>query len=298
MNKNDFTLHVFLHGRDGRVTGKSSQESVRTAQCGPYSHDSLQRLYFRCMISIIICSIDPAKFKRVTEMYNRLMAGHEFEIIGIHDAKGLCEGYTRGLAASHGELVIFSHDDIEFLAPDFAGRLMGHMQFCDMLGLAGTRRMCDVKWPQSGGPYCYGQVAVPIPADKTWTVIIWQAPMRRIDHIQAMDGLFLCAKRPVAQTIGFDAQTFRGFHFYDLDFTFRAHLAGFKLSIANDLYAIHDSTGFPDASWVPDAKRFMEKFGRLMPPLFNRGTRFTMITVPTPKDIVEVMTPPHWNDEP
>jgi GT2 family glycosyltransferase len=140
-------------------------------------------------------------------------------------------------------------------------------------------------------------VAVPIISEKTFTVIVWSAPTRRVDHIQALDGLFFCAKRSAAQTIGFDAETFRGFHFYDLDFTFRAHLAGFRLSVANDLFAIHDSLGNPGDAWAADARRFLEKFGRLLPPVFNRGTRFTMITVPSPKDVVEVMTQPHWSDE-
>ena len=102
--------------------------------------------YFAAMISIVICSIDARKIAAVSEMYARLFAGHAHEIIHIPDARGLCEGYNRGFAQSRGELVIFSHDDVEFRAPDFAERLLGHMAHCDVAGVAGTDKLSGGDW--------------------------------------------------------------------------------------------------------------------------------------------------------
>jgi hypothetical protein len=41
-----------------------------------------------------------------------------------------------------------------------------------------------------------------------------------------MDGVFLAMRREVALSIGWDFETFDGFHGYDVDFTLRAANAG------------------------------------------------------------------------
>lgn len=246
------------------------------------------------MLSVIICSIDPVKFSRVTQMYGRLLAGNEFEIVGVHDALSMAEGYNRGLARSRGDLVIFSHDDVEFLTREFFARVQGHLLHCDLLGVAGTTRLCDAKWVTSAMPYVYGQVATPNPQAGMFDVAIWSAAARRIDRMQGMDGVFFCMRREVAQAIRFDQETFRDFHLYDLDFTFRAHLAGLRLSVATDLYIIHQSPGEASRTWPIDAARFLEKFKNSLAPKPYRSCRFTIINVQTIADVVEVMTPPHW----
>ena len=246
------------------------------------------------MLSVVICSITPAKFERVTAMYRRLLAGSEFEIIGIHDARGMAEGYNRGLTQSRGEIAIFSHDDVEFLTPEFAPRLLGHMQHCDVLGVAGTTRLGDAKWVNAGMPYVYGQVGAPNPANGTFQVCIWSAAQRRVEGIRAMDGVFLCAKKSVAEALRFDEQAYKDFHLYDIDFTFRAYLAGHRLSVANDLYIVHESLGAPTRTWHQDAAHFQAKFKTSLSPQTGRMSQFTLVTAPTAADVVEVMTPPHW----
>ncbi len=62
-------------------------------------------------ITIIICSIDADKYARVTRNLSERLAGQAYEIIGIHDARSLAEGYNRGVRRSRGDLLIFSHDD-------------------------------------------------------------------------------------------------------------------------------------------------------------------------------------------
>jgi len=54
-------------------------------------------------ISVLICSIDADKYARVTANYQRLLSGHPHEIIGIHDARSLAEGYNRAVQKSRGE---------------------------------------------------------------------------------------------------------------------------------------------------------------------------------------------------
>jgi GT2 family glycosyltransferase len=89
--------------------------------------------------------------------------------------------------------------------------------------------------------------------------------------MQAIDGVFMAATRRVCQAIPFDQATFDGFHFYDLDFSFRAYRAGFKLGIARDILIIRDSMGVLDAGWVHYSKRFVGKFQNVID--FGRRSR-------------------------
>lgn len=227
------------------------------------------------MISIIICSIDPEKFGRVTRNYAALMEGEAHEIIGIHDARSLAEGYNRGIRQSRGSILVFCHDDIEILSLDFASRIKRHLQSFDVVGPVGTSRVVDGFWPRAGAPFLHGQVAVPAPpafSPAKYIVNFFGSPSPGslgtplVPAIQALDGLFFALRRPVAEEIGFDEETFDGFHGYDIDFTYRAFLAGFRLAVHNDIAIIHQSKpGNFDDSWHAYNVRFKSKHAASLP---------------------------------
>src|SRR6185503_11081924 len=82
--------------------------------------------------------------------------------------------------------------------------------------------------------------------------------------VQALDGVFLAARREVLERIRFDEGTFDGWHLYDLDFSFSAHLAGFRIAVCQDICLIHDSLGTYRADWQRYVDRFEDKHrGRL-----------------------------------
>ena len=113
------------------------------------------------MISIIICSITPYKFKLVTENFKAVLGNIPYELIGIHDAKSLSEGYNRGVARSQGDIVIFCHDDIEILAPAFYQILCQRLESYDIVGCAGTSCLIESAWAAAGDPFTHGVVAYP-----------------------------------------------------------------------------------------------------------------------------------------
>jgi hypothetical protein len=67
-------------------------------------------------ISVLICSVDPSKYERVTANYSRVLADHPHEIVDIHDARSLAEGYNRAVRKSRGDFLLFSHDDVEIVS--------------------------------------------------------------------------------------------------------------------------------------------------------------------------------------
>ena len=213
--------------------------------------------------SFVVCSVDAAKFKAVSGTIAARFARHDHEVIRVNDAASLCEGYTRGLMRTQGDAVVFCHDDIDLLAPDAADRLARHLTRCDLVGVAGTTRVTGPAVFWSGHPHLHGWMTHRLPGETEYEVSFSSLATPSVDGIEAVDGVLMACRRDVALAVGFDAATFDGFHLYDLDFSYRAHLAGRALSVACDLGIVHASKGRFDPAWERYAKRFREKYAAL-----------------------------------
>lgn len=213
----------------------------------------------RRRVSIIICSVDPQRFDRVCANYRALLGAVPHEIIGIHDARSLCEGYNRGVRRASGEILVFSHDDIEIVTPDFAAKLLAHLARYDLVGVAGTARLTGGNWIDEGWPHLHGQIGSKISKPGSLIVTVYQLHGAAAAEVQAIDGVFLAARREVLERMRFDEETFDGWHLYDLDFTFSAHLSGFRTAVCHDVCLIHNSFGDYGDDWRQYVQRFDDK---------------------------------------
>jgi len=245
------------------------------------------------MFSVIVCSVDPKRFAAVEAMYGATMGAEPWEMIGIHDARSLAEGYNRGVANSRGEYLLFCHDDVEILSGDFAARLKEHLNRFDLVGVAGTTRLIHPAWFFAGPPHIFGQIVNPAPEGQ-FNVTIFGAPTPVVRNIQAIDGVFIAARRSVFSRLRFDEETFDGFHLYDVDFSYAAYQAGMQLAVANDIHLFHNSEGNFGPDWKKYAARFADKWLRNIEHPKSRKMDFCAIRVSTRAQAVEVMTPPYW----
>ncbi len=234
--------------------------AARSAVRGEHTHAASSP-----RVSIVVCSIDATKFQHVSQNYRRLYAGHAIEIIGIHDARSLAEAYNRGIAQATGEVLILSHDDIEILTPDFAARVDQHLGVFDLIGVAGTTRLIEGRWAGAGDPYVYTLISSPLPEGAGYGTMLLGGGALVVPSVQALDGVFMAMRREVATATAFDAATFDHFHHYDLDFSFRAFLAGRRLAVCRDLVLIHASTGNYDQIWDEYKRRFEAKHRAHLP---------------------------------
>jgi GT2 family glycosyltransferase len=249
------------------------------------------------MISVVICSITPAKYEAVLANLRLRMGNEPWELIGIHDARSMAEAYNQVIPRLRGDIVILCHDDIELLNADFTTRLKRRMSQFDIVGVAGTTRLLDARWVGAGIPYLFGQM-VHVQADGSLTVDVYGAPRPAIGNIQAVDGAFMAVRRSVLNQIKFDAVNFDHFHIYDIDFCMSAYTAGLRLGVANDIHTLHFSGGtYDDDNWKTAAARFRKKWAsRLRPPpksyMFNWAVAFCN----SREHAIELMTPAYWQD--
>ncbi len=223
------------------------------------------------LLSVVVCSIHAAKFAAVSANLSQHLAGFPHEIIGVHDARSMCEGQAQGLSRARGELLLFCHDDIAVHAPDFADRLLRRLQSFDLVGVAGSTQLHGEGWLYSRWPHMHGQVGMLTPQGITVTTHHMQGAATPAPLV--LDGMFLACHRHVAEQLGFDADTFDGWHLYDFDFSYRAWKAGLRNAVCHDLLVSHASIGGFDAVWRTYADRFAAKhpeshvhFGETEPP--------------------------------
>jgi GT2 family glycosyltransferase len=101
----------------------------------------------------------------------------------------------------------------------------------------------------AGAPHLHGQIIHRQPGQTDYVYLAWGLSRTVIGGIEALDGVLFATRRHVWEKIRFDAATFDGFHLYDVDFSYRCFLEGFRLAVASDLLVIHESTGRYDRSW-------------------------------------------------
>ncbi len=211
--------------------------------------------------SIIICSIDACKFAQVSQCYEHLLAGTVFEIIGIHDATSLSEGYNRGIKRARGNILVFSHDDILILDQAFAAKVeLRIASGFQLLGFAGTTQLSDGYWWAAGPKHMRGVVAHAISNRRQIALNVYGVTDSEVEEdIQALDGLCFVASRESVDALAFDTETFDGFHLYDLDFSFSAHLLGLRIGVMTDVAIIHMSPGVMGQDWQRYRQRFVTK---------------------------------------
>jgi hypothetical protein len=236
------------------------------------------------LVSVVTCSIDRARFERVKTSYARAFGAAPWELVGIHDARSLAEGYARGFAKARGEAVVFSHDDIEILSPDLGGSLSQALAVADVVGVVGATSLAGPAFAWGGKAATRGWIAEPAKGHAGVDLVVFNPVPGVATGLAAIDGVFMAARREAVEAIGFDAATFDGFHLYDLDFSYRARLAGLGVAVAAPIVIRHDSAGGFDERWEAYAGRFLAKFPEV------RGERarnfMSRIPFPGPNELV------------
>ncbi|HET6604093.1 MAG TPA: glycosyltransferase [Xanthomonadaceae bacterium] len=246
-------------------------------------------------ISVVTCSVRPERLEKLRASCEAALAGGPWELVHIADARSLCEGYRRGIARATGTILVLCHDDVRLLAPDFRARLVRHLEHFDLVGPAGTTRMQGPSIVWGGPPHAHNWVMYPGRVEGTVRVTIASAFGPVVAGTQALDGLLMAGRRACFERIGFDAETFDGFHHYDLDFSYRAFRAGLKLATCQDLLVEHASEGRYDEHWKQYAVAFQRKFPELArAPFSSAPTAYDMDQVPEQRAIAMLGWIDYW----
>lgn len=223
-------------------------------------------------VSFVINSVDDARFSRVAANLREFLAPAVPNIVRVPDAKSMAEGLNRGARQAAGDWLVFCHDDIQILNRDARAVLAEAMAMSDMFGACGTTRLTSGNWYDAGQPHVRGHVVVrDITRPGKFELQVFGLSGRVIDlGAKALDGIWIACRRRLFEALrGFDEDTYRGFVGYDIDFSFRAALAGARVGVCGGLSLFHDAHvgEYPEEklqAWSRAQDRFMDDFGRYL----------------------------------
>lgn len=248
------------------------------------------------MISVISCSTSDARLGSLEAMYSRALNGAPMEMIPVRSPHSLTTGYNEGASRAKGEILIFSHDDVDIFSPNLEQILRQSLAESDLVGMAGTTRLVSPKWLAAGPPYLFGQVLHRSEEPNLYSLNIFGTPSRAVHNIQGLDGVFMAARRELWEQHRFDEKTFDGFHLYDIDFSFGAYLRGRKICVRNDIQLFHESSGdFSDPKWTLYADRFAQKYRGKLPEHWKRYHQWSGTYVRDFDEARTLMTPEYWD---
>tara|TARA_R110000868_G_scaffold19400_7_gene83600 strand:+ start:10885 stop:12429 length:1545 start_codon:yes stop_codon:yes gene_type:complete len=216
------------------------------------------------MITVIYCTRESNKahtehLRKTSGMANKI------EIIEvINNGESLTVAYNRALKEATNDIVVFCHDDIIMNSSSWGRKLIKHFESTDygILGLAGTTDLSETgRWWDDKSK----MVGIVKHSHKgnTWESKYSSNFGKDIIETITVDGLFLAIhKDRVKET--FD-ESVEGFHFYEVDFCFRNHLAGTKIGVMFDVKVTHKSIGQTNEEWEANRVIFAEKFKDNLP---------------------------------
>ncbi len=186
------------------------------------------------------------------------------------------QGYNLGASQARGEILAFVHDDIEVWGNSLCfQRVLETLSdpATGFVGVAGTRSLdaCGVWWHVAEASR--GMVGHPSFSELGLHWSVWPSavsdgaagPRALFGQAVVLDGaLLLCHRRTFDALRGFDETGYQGFHFYDIDITFRATLAGL-VNFVMPIPVLHHTPGLFDVRWEVNRQQFLDKFKDRLP---------------------------------
>ena len=150
-----------------------------------------------------------------------------------------------------------------------------------VVGIAGSRELpSSAKWWENPN-HMYGQVYHQKDGNRWLSKYSPKKPLF-LDNVVVVDGLFFAVNKDIIKET-FD-ESVEGFHFYDVDFSFRNYIAGVKVGVTSDIDVTHLSIGETNQQWEKNRKLFAEKYKDNLPAkaekIFNKNN-----TIKNPRKI-------------
>jgi len=183
----------------------------------------------------------------------------------------LTEIYNKVLEQSTNDIVILCHDDIYFDSKNWGQKILNHFKRKNdygILGLAGTTNMPkSAKWWED-----FSKMKGIVNHEhegKKWESKYSTSKGNELDDVVLVDGLFIVInKKNIKKTFN---EEIGGFHFYDVDFSFRNFIEGVKIGVMYDVRVTHKSIGQTNDQWEKNREIFAEKYKDVLPVKVKRN---------------------------
>ena len=177
----------------------------------------------------------------------------------------LSEAYNMILKQATNDVVVLCHDDIYFDSKNWGSKLLNHFKRNSdygILGLAGSTQLpSSAKWWEDFSKM--KGIVNHEHGGKKWESKYSTNLGNQVDNVVLVDGLFIVLNtKKIKQKFNEDI---KGFHFYDVDFSFRNFIENVKIGVIYDVRVTHKSIGETNEQWEQNRILFSEKHKNLLP---------------------------------
>jgi hypothetical protein len=205
--------------------------------------------------------------KSFIEMLKKTSGVSNTEVIPIENngEYSLTEVYNKILSQSKNDIVILCHDDIYFDSKNWGQKILKHFKRNNdygILGVAGSVSLPkSAKWWED-----FSKMRGIVNHEhegKKWESKYSPSLGNQIDDVVLVDGLFIgLNKNNIKNNFNPDV---KGFHFYDVDFSFRNYIEGVNIGVIYDVRITHKSIGQTNDQWEKNRELFAENNKNLLP---------------------------------
>lgn len=226
------------------------------------------------MLSIIISSRDISLFSQLAKNIDDTV-GCEYEIVRIENLNyfGICKAYNLGVAKAKYCNFCFVHEDVKFQTVGWGTTVCEILNDpkIGLIGIAGQTYRSKI--PSTWYSFCAPENSIAINviqhSKKNIEHTYINPDNKKLAEVIVCDGVFLCSRRDVLIKYPFDEDTFKNFHFYDLDFALSIR-KDYKSVVTFNVLLEHFSIGKLDNRWTKEAIKFYKKWNKLLPLTLNK----------------------------
>lgn len=177
----------------------------------------------------------------------------------------LSVAYNEIISQSQHNIVVLCHDDIYFNTTGWVNKIVKHFEKNPEYGILGVAGSTSI--PKSGMWWEDRSKMVGIVnhehEGKKWESKYCNSLGNDIKETIIVDGLFIALhKERIKHT--FD-ESVEGFHFYDVNFSFKNYLEGVKVGVVFNIRITHKSIGMTNEKWEENRKIFAETYESNLP---------------------------------
>jgi hypothetical protein len=213
------------------------------------------------MIAFAACVGSADKFRDYAQPGLRLACEADSLVAEASTETSIFEAYNEVLDAFSErddlEALVLLHEDVEIVDTSFMAKVRGRLREDPEIAIIGVVGARDVKGPAWWEADTYGRCL------ETRGLVDFGGGFHDVDVV---DGLLMVLSPWAVRNLRFDAQSFSGFHAYDLDLCLQARAAG-KRVVVDDIGVIHYTKGgYGDSeAYLRNGSVLVEKWGLSVP---------------------------------
>lgn len=175
------------------------------------------------MLSIIISSYQPSNFSQVIKSIQNTI-GIDYEIIKVDNANAMsiAQAYNIGAEKAKFPILCFLHEDVIFEIKNWGQTLLKifELENVGVVGVAGGILKSNVLSGWSQSYKSLNRLDLKQKFNNNTVIQQYSNPKKEIfSEVVCLDGVFLAVKKDVWKQFLFDEKIIKGYHGYDIDFS-------------------------------------------------------------------------------